>query len=273
MMVIRVPDLIAPPVTNPDLDEIRFFLRIMGEHSLFIQLGLPCLEPQLISQAVQFQDIFRQLAMQAQKLTPAEIPAFAPTVAAAVENLRRFKRHLLQLVITCNLKLGNWNAPLLLDHISREAEYFLKVLQKIQTGSDELTIDSIVQENVFWTRIMSDHAKFIRSLLDPSERRFVEIAHQFSEEFQRLLAQARDIEGYLWDYQPIPTLPRFEGEIIDATKRIRDFKAEAAKLLEDCAALSVAPPLLLDHVRREAEHFLKILDTIQSRLRQPGCGA
>jgi hypothetical protein len=267
-MVVVVPDLIAPPVSNPDLDEIKFFLRIMMEHSLFIQLGLPCTETQLISEAIRFQEIFKQLLQEAQQLDPAMIPAFAHTVAVQVENLRRFKRHLLQLVITCNIKLGNWNAPLLLDHISREAEYFLMVLRKAETGSDEVTIDSIVQENVFWARIMSDHAKFIRNLMDPSERRFVAIANDFSEEFQTLLAQARDLEGYLWDYRNIPTLPRFENDLIGATKRIRDFKAEAAELLQDCRALAIAPPLLLDHVRREAEHFLKILDMIQMQLGQ-----
>ena len=33
------------------LAEIRFWVRIMKEHSLFIQLGLPCNRPDLIAEA------------------------------------------------------------------------------------------------------------------------------------------------------------------------------------------------------------------------------
>lgn len=268
MTPIMIPDLIVPPAPMPDLEQIKFFLRIMQEHALFIQLGLPCSETQLISQAIQFQNIFRQLSMEAQSITPEELPAFIETIIPNVESFFQFKRHLLHLAITCGYKPGNWNTPLLLDHISREAEYFLLLLRKIQTGEEMPEINSIVQENVFWTRIMADHAKFIRSLIDPSERRIVKTADDFSEEFDALNLQARDFEDFLWNFHSVPSLPRFETELIGSTRRIRDFKAEAARLIQDCQALGVAPALLLDHVRREADHFLQILEMIQGQLGQ-----
>lgn len=67
----------------------------------------------------------------------------------------RFKIYLplnaiLHLIIEC--KIGGANYPLLIDHISQEAIYFLKLLQKICDGSMECPVDSIVSDNVFWLR-------------------------------------------------------------------------------------------------------------------------
>lgn len=51
-----------------------------------------------------------------------------------------------------------------------------------------------------------------------------------------------------------------------ATTRLRDFKATAKELHDRCAALALFPPLLADHVRREADHFLEILEIIERDL-------
>jgi hypothetical protein len=49
--------------------------------------------------------------------------------------------------------------------------------------------DAIIDENVFPLKIMVDHAKFISPLLDPSERKLVEKARDFSQEFDKLMFQ------------------------------------------------------------------------------------
>ena len=133
----------------------------------------------------------------------------------------------------------------------------------MRCGDMEYPVDAIVSENVFWLRIMSDHAKFIRGLLDPSERELFAQADSFSTEFDQLHLHARDIESMLWHFKPTNDLLRFEDTVTDATMRIRDFKEAARDLLENCAALALIPPLLADHVRREAEHFLEILEMIK----------
>ncbi|WP_170292147.1 DUF2935 domain-containing protein [Heliobacterium mobile] len=266
MRYVRVPDLILPPVSNPDMEEIRFWLRIMMEHALFMRLGFPCTEADLIRQATQYQRAFEELLKESECLRPAQFKEFVERTIRLTEKIREFKRHVLHIVITCRLKLGGYNFPLLLDHISREAEYFLLVLRKVESGDTNIAYHSIIQENVFWLRIMADHSKFIRSLLDQSERRIAQQAQAFSDEFDMLLAQARDLEGFLWDFPQVPTLPRFEEDIKSSTTRLRDFKQEAKELLENCAMLSLIPVALADHVRREADHFLMIIDKIQREL-------
>ena len=46
---------------------------------------------------------------------------------------------------------------------------------------------------------------------------------------------------------------------LETTKRYRDFKAAGAEGITECGIRSVIPPLLADHVLREAHHYLRIL--------------
>ncbi|GAX88830.1 hypothetical protein EFBL_0444 [Effusibacillus lacus] len=120
-----------------------------------------------------------------------------------VFGFRNFKRNLLILIINC--KVQGFNFPLLVDHIAREAEYFMNSLQKFNNGIVEPVQDAIIHENVFWLRIMMEHSRFIASLLDQSERNLVVTARKFGDDFETLLNQARDVESML--YRKKPTYP------------------------------------------------------------------
>lgn len=263
-MYIRTPDLIVDPVPNPSITEVLFWERIMKEHALFIQLGLPCDQTALINEARTLYLLFEQLEREAPSVVPATLPDYIVRVRCAVEQIWALKRFILHALLEC--RFGGSLYPLLIDHISREAAYFLKVLDKLTTGQTSPPIDSIVQENVFWLKIMADHASFIRGLLDPSERSLFKTADEFTKDFDMLLAQARDIERMLWDFRPTNNLRRFEGEAEKAAIRMRDFASQATELLQNCAALALIPPLLADHIRRETEHFLEILDMINQMI-------
>jgi hypothetical protein len=263
-MVIRTPDIIMDPVANPTIDETRFWLRIMKEHMLFIKLGLPHEQLALMAEADRLFALFEALEFESMGIIPVTLPDYIARVRIAAEQAWIYKRHVLHLRVDGSV-LG-FNYPLLLDHISREAAYFIKVLDKMVCGQSTPPIDSIVQENVFWLRIMAEHAKFIRGLLDPSERKFFAMADDFQHEFEKLLAQARDLESMLWDFCPVNALRRFEGDVENATVRLRDFKRQAEELIQNTAILSNIHPLLADHVRREAEHFLEVLEQINQMI-------
>jgi hypothetical protein len=58
---------------------------------------------------------------------------------------------------------------------------------------------------------------------------------------------------------------RFIFEVNEQTAVLRDFKATAHELVVLCRVLSTVPdPLLTDHVRREADKFLKELEEFKS---------
>lgn len=251
------------PYECPTMKRIQFWLRIMKEHSLFMKLGFACTDTELICRAEEFYNIFEDLEKRSCNIKrEKEFAEFVTKVMVAVKNIFAFKRHVLHLIIEC--RIGGYNYPLLIDHISREAMYFWKILQKIQDGNLEYPVDSIVSDNVFWLRHMADHARFIAGLLDPSERGFVEKANAFAAQFEQLQLQARDLDSMLWHFHPIEDLVRFEKDVTNATIELRDFKEAARDLISACKLLSLIPPLLADHVLREAEYFLEVLQVIQN---------
>lgn len=252
------------------LEEIRFWSRIMKEHSLFLRLGFRCEDTQLIQEANGFYAVFEQIEAKSHAFTaaadPQQIRAFNAEVHNAVSHIWVFKRKVLGLILTCKLPGAN-NFPLLVDHVSREANYFRNRLSELNKGQLEPLADAIIDENVFFLKIMADHAKFIGHLLDPSERKLVDQAREFSEDFDQLLWQAQDLSSMRPQSQTQPLLSQFLDQNRVSVVSLRDFKKTARDLIEACRIKSIIHPLLADHVYREAEHFLTIIDMFENHLR------
>jgi hypothetical protein len=253
------------------LDEIRFWSRIMKEHSFFLKLGFRCEDTQLINDANHFYKVFEGIEQRAHAfradVDPAIIFQFNIEVHSAVSHIWVFKRKILELILTCRLP-GQNNFPLLVDHTSREANYFRNRLVELNQGKLEPLPDAIIDENVFFLRIMADHAKFIAHLLDPSERKLVEQAREFSHDFDELLFQAKDVDFMRPQSQTEPLLTQFLDQNRVSVKSLRDFKQTARDLIEQCKIKSIIHPLLADHVFREAERFLEIIDMFEAALKK-----
>lgn len=252
------------------LDEIRFWSRIMKEHSLFLKLGFRCDDTQLIQEANGYYSVFEQIETKAHQYNantdPQTIRAFNVEVYNAAVHIYVFKRKVLGLIISCKLPGGN-NFPLLVDHTSREANYFRNRLAELNNGQLEPLHDAIIDENVFFLKIMADHAKFIGHLLDPSERKLVEQARDFSNDFDTLLWQAQDLSSMRPQSQTQPLLTQFLDQNRVSVVSLRDFKKTARDLIEACRIKSIIHPLLADHVYREAERFLEIIDMFENHLK------
>lgn len=251
------------------LDEIRFWSRIMKEHSLFLRLGFRCEDTQLIREANHFYATFEAIENRAHSLDagtdPQTIQRFNAEVHTAASHIWAFKRKVLGLILQCRLPGANL-FPLLVDHVSREAFYFRNRLEQLNTGRLDPLPDAIINENVFFLRIMADHAKFIGHLLDPSERKLVDMAREFSEDFDKLLFQAVDLDSMRPQSQTVPLLQQFLDQNRVSVKSLRDFKKTARELIEACRIKSIIHPLLADHVFREAERFLTIIDMFENAL-------
>jgi len=256
------------------LDEIRFWSRIMKEHSLFLRLGFRCEDTQLIQEANQFYHLFEQIEHRAHSFTnqtdPEQMKRFNSEVQQAATGIFAFKRKILGLILQGQMQGAN-NFPLLVDHISREANYFRKRLIELNEGKLKPLADAIIKENVFFLRIMADHAKFIGHLLDPSERKLVDIARNFSNDFDQLVFQARDLDSMKPQSQTVPLLDQFLDENRVSVASLRDFKKTARDLIEECRIKSIIHPLLADHTFREAERFLHIIDMFEASLKNQNC--
>ncbi|MEL7659092.1 MAG: DUF2935 domain-containing protein [Bacillota bacterium] len=247
------------------LEEARFWARIMQEHALFIKLGLPADQPELRGEAEGFIKRFKELRIRLDQVSRLEGDLLQDLIEA-VRDIIEFKAKLLRLLIQCKAAPGS-NYPLLLDHIRREAMHFLDLL-RTPVPADPLL--ALLHEEVFWLRIMKEHIEFIIHLLDPSERELIEAAQDFLKTFSRLLETARDLKS-MAETRPrnFNTVIRFTEDVVTNTTALRNFKAAAFELAKLCELLSIiSTPLLLDHVRREADKFLDEIEVLLPEARK-----
>ena len=265
-----MPDDLTPlraeALRRDPMAEIRSWVRILKEHALFIQLGLPASRPELIAEAKRFYDLFQGLQNTVES-RPSLDPAQLANLRQAVMALIEFKRFLIRLMVQCQLP-GSQLYPLLLAHITREAEHFLVFLEHCPAGNEGLA--AILAEQSFWLRLMKEHLEFIAALLDPSERELLAETRAQIAIFSRLLETARDLESMARaEPETFGAAVQFTETVIARVTALRDFKAAAHELATLCRLLSVvASPLLLDHVRREADKFLEELRTMRDMLRR-----
>lgn len=169
-----------------------------------------------------------------------------------VSALIEFKNLVLTNVLSC--KMFTVNYPLLIDHIIREAKLYVKMLQRLQKRELINVEEEALEQESFWNRIMAEHSKFIRGLLDPTENELINVANNFGHEFDMLTQESLQAMD-----KTIP-LAKVTNDSLDETKKIQEFKTKGAQGLLDCKIKSIIIPLLGDHVLREANHFLRLLN-------------
>jgi len=183
-------------------------------------------------------------------------------VMPLLASLIQFKSNILSNVLSC--RMFTLNYPLLIDHIMREARLYLQTVQRLQNREEINAEKDIYEQEAFWNRIMAEHAKFIRGLLDPTENELFNTANNFGNEFDKLTAEAlRAIDST----RPSPNVTR---ESLRATKAIRDFKEQGTQGLIECKIRSIILPLLGDHTLREANHYLRLLKKFEGMGRNTG---
>jgi hypothetical protein len=258
----------ANPIVERSLDEITFWSRIMKEHALFLSLGFTYEQSQLIDEARQFISMFDRIEEKLARFSVnselQQVQAFNTEVYQAAVAIWSYKRKVLGLTLNCEIRTNNF--PLLVDHISREAAYFANRLKELNEGKLAPEPDTVIQENVFFLKIMADHAKFIGHLLDPSERKLVEQAREFSHDFDQLVFQAVDLSSMRPQSETKPILSQFLDQNKVSVASLRDFKKTARDLIEACRIKSNIHPLLADHTFREAERFIEIINMFEVSL-------
>lgn len=165
-----------------------------------------------------------------------------------LDNIIDFKIRLLNEVLSCNIFTVNY--PLLIQHILHEAQLYKKQLTDIENGISLDSLD-VKEAELFWDEIMREHALFIRGLLDPSENALIQTSDDFAKSFDKLLKEARETTDKVIDSVTHNTL--------EETVKFRDFKIAGVNGISECKIKSIIPPLLADHVLREANHYIRIL--------------
>lgn len=166
-----------------------------------------------------------------------------------LNGLIEFKEQLLRKVRDCELYTANY--PLLIEHILREAKLYRSIMMELERKG-RIPAGHLREMESFWNQIMMEHALFIRGLLDPTECGLIDAADGFAKDYCRLLEEAKK--------QDMRTMDSSCRKAFMLTEKYQKFKTEGTKGILDCQVRSIILPLLADHVLREANHYLRILE-------------
>ncbi|MEA4902631.1 DUF2935 domain-containing protein [Desulfitobacterium sp.] len=198
-------------------------------------------------------------------LTPGTLPmpGLSPELAANISSLNEriitcacsvaeFMEKVYQDVIHC--RLYTTKLPSIYAHQRRETLNYIKLLRRLQNHQRLDPQFIIVEEEMFWNYNMMVHAEAMRQLLDFSEQAMIKKANDFAQRFHNLVSKFRD------DAKPPVGLKQITSESRRATVAIRDFKATSTDRILECQLKGVMSALLTDHLLRETNYYLRILN-------------
>lgn len=171
-----------------------------------------------------------------------------------ISGLIALKRKILDGMLNCTLFTMNY--PLLIEHIIQEAELYYSYIETLDNNED-IKKENIEKVESFWNHIMMEHALFIRGLLDPDENILIETSDEFAKEYKELLEDACKAKEL--------SIDKSVDIALEETVKLRDFKRVGTEGIIDCKIKSVILPLLADHVLREANHYIRILNSYKNQ--------
>lgn len=90
----------------------------------------------------------------------------------------------------------------------------------------------------------------------------------FIDDFDVLLSQAKDVQSMLLGKEPTyPLIGKMLKDSENITIELRNFKKMGLEYLKSCQIQNISSTMLLDHVVREAEHFLFLIHVLEERLK------
>ncbi len=161
-----------------------------------------------------------------------------------LEEVISFKKKLLSMSLECKIFLTLYQE--MLEHVTREAEYYQDILNSIQKRN--IAEKSLCDELSFWNNIMSEHAQFIDGMLDPTEKGLKHTAAETAKAFEELAEECIRVAE-----------EQIVQSSIMSTEGIIEYKTAATQGILQCKIKSIIPPILADHVLREANHYLRLL--------------
>lgn len=164
-----------------------------------------------------------------------------------LERVIAFQKGLLDMALECKIFITLYDE--MLRHDTREAEHYLEILKSLQEG--KLPRKTLCDELDFWNNIMEEHAQFVDGMLDPSEKYLKDAAKDTAEIFEDLVKRCITAAEN-----------KIVQESLNAAEDIKHYKKTITEGLLKCEIESIIPPLLADHVLREANHYLRLLKMI-----------
>lgn len=215
------------------VEETNFWARQLSEHALFLHLGIE--DAPLKQRGLALHKEFERFRKEFNNR-----PEMVAQVLPLAKKLRAYKVEVLN---TLNSgKWIGWIFPLFARHITLELDYFIDKLNGIKyTDQDEIA---------FWNTINGEHASFAAHLLDPEERDLFLKGDALSQKFAKVVGSEDEMMRQI---------------SLTHAKELDEYNTSARTAQQNNQLKSIIHPVLLDHVIREGQRSIRMLDTLQDK--------
>jgi Protein of unknown function (DUF2935). len=238
----------------PPRDMVRensFWLRIFRDHAQFFMDTLVPGQTALIAQSQQFYRVFDQLL--GLKRDDAEM--YLQDAAQAVMQFRAFKLNMVNMQLTGQIPVNL--PPGALNEMLDEDDEYLRILNVVPHKQPMNEAAFLLHQHSLWLPNNAAHAALIQAQLDPGEGTLTAIYRRYGRQFQQLTLKVMEMKGLMRDN------PRMTPSLVFTTREIATLTQEFRRSLESyieqrttAQVLAISPPLLADHLAREATYYL-----------------
>lgn len=251
------------------INEQRFWLQILGDHSRFIFYSLAPTESEYILTAQEFIILFDRLLEQARsRVTGMELTDLNRKAYEAAYRLREFKIELLSMTLKSDLK-SHLSSSFYCDMLN-ELEEYLFILSSLMNNQEPLLHP--LHYHMLWLNDAIGHASSITSDLDLVEKELIDKAYGYEQQFHDLYYKSLIFNGYLrTQLDTFPALDRFNEQVSITLTAFTEFLDNLRDQRMDGRVLGTLMPLMADHMSREECYYLLKLSQVTRNIRKPEC--
>lgn len=251
------------------LEELHFWLQILGDHSRFIHDSLAPSEKEYIEAADAFKKRFDKLLFNSkQPLNQQSLLLLLQEAQISSEEIRELKLALIKEHIIGNIKISL--PPTFINHMVNEVEEAIRLFSYLAKGQTPPPVHSI-HHDLLWLLDAAGHAGSIVSNLDQVEKGLKHKGLHFTKEWEGFYLKAVELAGYLrTNILEFPALAKFHDDVHFELVIFKCFLRELEEMGLKKEMLGTLSPLMADHMAREECYYLKKLSET-TELPSPDC--
>lgn len=247
-------------IFDESLNELHFWLQILGDHSRFIHDSLAPSEKEYIKVANTFKKRFDKLLHESKQLQLSNEETLRSLLQEAKtesEEIRTFKLVLIKEHLVGKIKISL--PPTFINHMVNEVEEAIRLFGYLAEGEMPPVVHSL-HHDLLWLLDAAGHADGIDRNLDQVEKQLKEKGKKFTNEWKEFYLKAVELAGYLrTNVLEFPALTKFHMDIHLEMTIFKNFLRELEEMRLNKETLGTLTPLMADHMAREECYYLKKL--------------
>lgn len=246
------------------LDELHFWLQILGDHGRFLHDSMAPGQTEFIEQANRFiQQFDTLLAESKRKLTNQELLSLLQKARSASERIRTYKLTIIQEQLVGKIKISL--PPSFINHMVNEVEEAIRLFSYLEKEQMLPPVHPL-HHDLLWLLDAAGHAGAIDDNLDRVEKQLKQKGNKFRQDWEDFYLKAIELTGFLrTNITQFPALEKFHNDVYLEMTIFMAFLRELEELGLSKKVLGVLTPLMADHMAREECYYLmKLAETAKT---------